>query len=392
MDGPRACRECEFDEVISLLNEIFRPGSEQDILTDYPLVFNHSMLEYMRVVSVDGVVVAQVPVIPREVIAAGDRFTVGIISPTATHPDHRHKGYSTLCLQDCNGIMEEKGWAVSALWTMEGTFPFYQHSGYEAVASQGWMYRLDGEQFELFEPGPWKIVPYEPAGGHLDAIMKIHEAEAYRIGRTREEYQTLLSLPKINVFLAVKNGEATGYLLFGEGTNKPGLIEGGGDVGALESLVRYVLEQRVGGGQTQVLTPLTPTCLGRLMEVKAPQGKRPVEEADGVGPQMMRINSLERLLRGIENYLRGKSAGLRGDVRLVCEETGEAVTVEFHDGDVRFSDRRIGDEVVLGRRRLVQLIFGAHRSAEPVECNSRAGEILRAVFPYYFPIWELDHS
>ena len=392
MDGPRACRESEFDEVISLINEDFRAGTDQDIRSDYPLVFNHSKLEYMRVVRVDGRVVAQVPLTPREVIAASDRFTVGIVSPTITHPDYRRRGYATLCLRDCIGIMEQKGWPVSALWTEEETFPFYQHSGYEAVASQGWMYRLRGEQFELFEAGSWEIVTYEQAGRHLDAIMKIHDGEAYRIGRTREEYQALFSLPKISTFLATDGGEVAAYLMFGEASNKPGLIEGGGDIRALESLVRHVLERRVGGRETQALVPLTPTCLGRLLEANVPEGRYPIEEAAAVGRQMMRINSLVQLLRGIENHLRGHSAGLRGDVRLVCEETGEGVTVEFGDGEVRFSDKRVEDQVVLARRQLTQLIFGAHASAEPVECDSRARKILRTLFPYYFPIWELDHS
>ena len=68
------------------------------------------------------------------------------------------------------------------------------------------------------------------------------------------------------------------------------------------------------------------------------------------------------------------------------------LTVEFGDGEVGFSDQRVEDQMVLARRQLTQLIFGAHASAEPVECGGRAGEILRTVFPYYFPIWELDHS
>ena len=40
MDGPRACREDEFDEAIALINSVFRAESDQDIRTDYPLVFN----------------------------------------------------------------------------------------------------------------------------------------------------------------------------------------------------------------------------------------------------------------------------------------------------------------------------------------------------------------
>ena len=115
MDGPRACQESEFGEVISLINQVFRQGTDQDIRTDYPLVFDRSRMEYMRILKMDWVVVAHVPVAPREAIVGDDRFTVGIISPTVTHPDYRRRGYATRCLRDCIRVMEEQEWVVSTL-------------------------------------------------------------------------------------------------------------------------------------------------------------------------------------------------------------------------------------------------------------------------------------
>jgi hypothetical protein len=47
---------------------------------------------------------------------------------------------------------------------------------------------------------------------------------------------------------------------------------------------------------------------------------------------------------------------------------------------------------MLTRRELTQLIFGAHPAAKPVECSGMTGEILQTIFPFYVPIWELDHS
>ena len=107
-DGPRACRASEFEEVIALINQVFRAGTNQDIRTDYPLVFNHSRMEYMRILKVDEQVVAHVPVWFREAIVGDDRLPFGIISPTVTHPDYRRRGYATRCLRDCVRIMEEE--------------------------------------------------------------------------------------------------------------------------------------------------------------------------------------------------------------------------------------------------------------------------------------------
>ena len=393
VDGPRACHGSEFDEVISLINQVFREGTDQDIRTDYPLVFDPSRAEYMRVLKVDGKVVSHVPVAPREVVAADDRFTIGIISPTVTHPDYRRRGYATRCLLDCVSVMEEQAWPVSVLWTQEATFPFYQRSGWEAVGSQGWVYRLGSEELDLFEGrSAFEVVRYDEGNAHhLEAIIEIHDAEPNRIARSRSDYRALFSLPKTTTYLAAKYRKPAAYLMVGAGTNKPGLIEGGGDAEGLEVLVGHAVEQAAGKG-TQVLTPFTPTALGKLMEAKKPGSRRPIEEAQGVGYQMMRVNSLEGLLRQIADHLRSRSKGVSGSVCLACSDTGEAVTLVFRDGDVDISARRSADPVVLSRRQLASLIFGHHAAVTPPELEAEAGEILREVFPLYFPIWELDHS
>ncbi len=392
VDGPRACRESEFDEVITLINQTFRDGVDQDIRTDYPLVFNASKLDFMRILKVDGKVVSHVPVAPREVVARDDAFTIGIISPTITHPDHRKRGYATLCLRDCVRIMEEEGWPVSVLWTVEATFPFYQQSGWEGVGSQGWVYTLRPDEHALFNAGPFDIVPYDPAdSGYLDPIGQIHNAEPYHIRRSREDYQALLTLPKIHTFLAVGERQPAAYLVFGEAVNKPGLIEGGGEPKALEALVRYVLRERIAEA-VQVWASLTPSTLGTLIEAKKPGTGRPVEEGKGAGYQMMRVNSLEKLLRGIQNHLSGKATGLRGTICLACDEMDECVSLVFEDGTMDISYDRTSEPIALTRRQLTQLIFGGHAALEPLSLGPAAGEILEQLFPYYFPIWGLDHS
>ena len=393
IDGPRACRASDFEEVIALINQVFRAGTDQDIRTDYPLVFNRAKMEYMRILKVDGVVVAHVPVWLREAVVGEDRVGIGIISPTVTHPDYRRRGYATLCLRNCIRIMEDEGVPVSVLWTLEATFPFYQQSGWEAVGSQGWLYRLRPEEHTLFESGTFDIVQYDPRNtDSFNAMMNFHDAEPHRVTRTSEEYRALFSLPQTTTFLAMNGEEVVAYLMFGEGTNKPGLIEGGGDMAGLETLVRHVLLDREADSEIQVLLPLIPSNLGQLIEEKKPRSGRPIEEAKGVGYQMMRVNSLEKLLRQIKNRIRSKSAGLRGDVCLVCRETDEAVTLKFNGGDVDISTERLVEAVVLTRRELTQLIFGAHPAAKPIECSGVTGEILQTIFPFYVPIWELDHS
>jgi len=394
VEGPRACRASEYDETVALINEIFRKDTGQDYSTDYPLVVGRSRLEFMRVVKTDGKVVAHVALSPpRQVVALDDRFTIGIISATVTHPDYRRRGFATRCLQDCIRLADAEGWALTVLWTGVQNFSFYRRSDYEPVASQGWMYRLGAEDAGLFRAGPYRVVPLDPSDTrHLAAVMRIHDAEPYRVARSPEEYRVLFSLPRIPTFLATAGSEVSAYLTFGEGMNKPGIIEAGGTPEALETLVGHVLEARAGPGPTQALVPLTPTALGALLEERLPERRRPVEEVQAVGHQMVRVHSLKAVLHGIRNHLRRASAGLHGKVCLACEESGEAVTLRFRDGQVDLSDRPEGERMVLSRRELARLIFGAHTDTEPVRCGGPAGRVLERVFPYYFPIWELDHA
>ena len=392
VDGPRACRESEFEDFVALINSVFRAGTDQDIGTDYPLIFGQPTLEYHRVLSVNGRVAAHVPVAPREVVVGDNEFTIGLIGPTVTHPDHRRRGYAALCLRDVVRIMEEQGWPVSVLWTQEATFPFYWQSGWEAVGPQGRVHRLGNDDARLFAPGSFDLVRFDPGEErHLDAIVAIHDAEPQRILRSRDDYRVLLTLPRVSTYLAMDGKGPVAYLVIGEGVNKPGLIEAGGDPKGLEALVRWSLSRLEPGLEIQAPVSLTPSGLGRLIEARKPSGPRPVEKAAGIGYQMMRVNSVEKLMGGIAGHLRSRSAGVRADVSLVCTDSGEAVTLSFRDGDFQVVPRRSGDEVELTRRQMAQLVFGPHHDATPLELDGAAGDVLRRVFPFYFPIWELDH-
>ena len=392
MEGPRGCKKEEFEEVIALINSVFREGTDQDISTDYPLVFNKSQLKNMRIIKEDDRVVCHIPVVPREVVASDDRFTIAIIGPTVTHLDYRQRGYGTLCLRDCIHIMEEKGYDLSVLWTEEATFPFYQKSGWEAVASQGWLYHLDLVDAELFQGRSFDLLEYDPINeNYIDDIMRLHEAEPYRIIRWPSDYRALSALPNITTCLAMEKREIVAYLTFGEGMNKPGIIESGGKLTGLEALVRKVLLERGSAEGIDALIPLTSSALGHLLKNKRAGEKYPIEEKGAVGYQMVRVNSLRSFLRKIKNYLVKKTVDLEDDLSLICKESGEEVTLKFCDGEVNFPTEKSQNQVVLSRREISQLIFGPYRAVESTKAKGGAGEILERIFPYYFPIWEIDH-
>ena len=298
----------------------------------------------------------------------------------------------------CVETMDEEGWPVSVLWTLERTFPFYQQAGYEAVASQGWVYTVGPKDFDGVQGGRFGVVEYDADDpSRLDAIMEMHEAEPMRIARSRSDYEALFSLPKVSTFLATDGGGIAGYLMYGESSNKPGLIEAGGPVEAVEALAAQIVCSV--GHDIQAITPLTPTTLGALCEARAPGTRQPVEQAAGVGNQMHRINSLEGLLRSIRGHLGARSEGRAGQVSLVCTDSGEAVTLSFADGEAEVSSGAAAEPIAMTRRELTRLVFGSHPAIGPLDVGgpgtgpstSPGQALLQAVFPYYFPIWELDH-
>ena len=89
IQGPQACTIADLPEVITLVDEAMRQGTDQTMLTDYPPVYRDENLPNIQILNVDGEVVSVVPSTPRPVVMDGCRFTVGIISPTATGPADR---------------------------------------------------------------------------------------------------------------------------------------------------------------------------------------------------------------------------------------------------------------------------------------------------------------
>jgi hypothetical protein len=234
-------------------------------------------------------------------------------------------------------------------------------------------------------------MPYDP-DLHLPLIAKIHNNESYRIERTLEEYKELFNLPKSKTFIATTSGNVSGYVTVSESSNKPGLIESGGDRMSVESLVNFVLKTLPENGSIQVPLPLTHTQLGGLLETKMPNMSHPVEEAKGVGHQMMRINDLRLFLEQIIGHLQIMSKNLKNDLSIYCDESQEPVTIGLNKGSVKISSKKASDTIRLSRRDLTKVIFGSHHSNKSVDLSGPAEDILKQLFPYYFPVWELDHS
>ncbi|MDD9989694.1 MAG: GNAT family N-acetyltransferase [Spirochaetaceae bacterium] len=398
VDGPRGCRPEELPQVVELIDAIFRSGSDQRIATDYPLVFTPRHAARSRVLAVDGRIVAHVPAAPRIAAAGPDRFGVAMIAPTATHPDHRRRGYATRCLRDAHRVIAGEGCVAAALWTERETFPFYRHSGWEAVASQGEAFVLTAADRDRFRPASFAVRTQGDDEQGMAELLALHGAEPWRLERDEQQARALFRLPKITVFRAedAGAGRLRAYLVLGAGTNKPGIIEATGDPVAVEHLLHHVLGSRAGGEPAQVVPPPArpdgiPSTLSAVIAGRGAGRRITLEEAAGVGLQMMRLFSLTRFLQAIYGYLRQAAvSGVEGALTLGCREDGQAVRVRLAGGGASVEQAAPAAAQMLGRRQLVQVLFGHHPGDEPPPLVDDTG-LAAALFPYRLPLWELDH-
>lgn len=290
--------------------------------------------------------------------------------------------------------MRQQSLVLSVLWTVPSTFPFYQRMGWHPVASQGWMYPLNPDDHVRFCGGEIEVVAFDPVcANHLGAIRAMHAMEPTRIRRSDDDNRKLFTLPRIRTLLALRNHEALAYLVAGEAANKSGLIEGGGDKEALGMLIADVLRKGTQRSALQAVVPFAASVFGELLEKRLGERRRPIEEATGVGYQMMRINSLEGFLNSIRGCLENCSA--RRQIELGCRETGECVTLTLDGRQTTITRGVAGSPLMLPQAELTSMFFGSHPAAAPA--NDRfdwppAHAVpWENVLPYRFPIHELDH-
>ncbi len=383
IEGPKSCTKAELPGAIAVVDEALRPGTEQTMLTDYPLIYRDENLSNVQILKVDDQVVSVVPFIPRPVMIEGCHFTIGIISPTATAPDHRRKGYGLRCLNRCLKLMEQAGVELSVLWTDVETFPFYEHADYQALRSQGFVYQCRNQDADLFADHGEEIVLRDPnSRDYLEEIRTMHEQEISGVVREPDEYGYLFALPEMKTLIAQRDGRPVAYLLVSEAVNKPGLIEGGGDQRGLESLFRYTLSQLPPGEEVTAYSYHCATVLGDLLQEKLADRCRPIDDN-----MMVRINDVPGFLARIAPWIEQTNTGRTGAFSVGLTDTGQTISFEFSADGLRIADRQLEPHTELTRQELTSVVFGPH----PQRPTTISGP-LAALFPFYFPIWILDRS
>ncbi|MAE63371.1 MAG: hypothetical protein CMJ18_03790 [Phycisphaeraceae bacterium] len=383
IQGPQGCAREDLDGVLELMNSILRAGSEQNLATDYPLVYRQENLDHHRIMKAGRHVVADVPFIVWPVEHEGCRFRVGIISATGTHPDFRDRGLGLKCLRNCLQCMDRQGIELSVLWTMVPTFRFYNRGGYQAVQDQGCVFRLTRNQARWFKDHGESIVTHDAANPrHLNAIQRLRGAEPEGMTRDDDRAAVLHALPKLTTHVALRRDEPVAYLVHSTAPNKPGVVEAAGDEAALETIVHRILVGAQSEAAIRVFRPLSDSSLLRLLDRVCHSEREPCFEGT-----MFRINDASGFFRAILPWLRTRHGGRSESFSFTVSESNETVSIDFAKGDAILGDQQRDPHFEMSRLNLTSAVFGPH-PCRPYDVP----EPFSSLFPFHFPISILDRS
>ena len=387
MEGPRAANNQELETILSLVNLVFRSGVNQDMASDYPLVFDKKNLNNLRVVLEKGEIISHAAMAERTLNANDCVLPMSMICAVATHPVYRKRGSATSIMADAVTSMALRGDAFGLLWTGPAR-DFYRQLGWEVIGTNGWTYILRPTQFNHFKS--YCLVRAYQQGKDLNRIIEIHQNQSEQLTRNQSAYQTLFNIPTIKIWVAEENNLVTGYLVVAEAHNKSGVIEWGGTTKALSSLLAHVLSTTL-ETRLQVFVPSFKNPMKTLLQSLGCQERIPMEEADGCGLKMIRILSLKNLLEKLKPHIQNCLGKSSGELGIVVAETAERTSLKWKNKHFTVGTEQVSEEKTLTLRETAQFIFGPMKPSSVTSLSPETAKALDQVFPFTFHIGMLDY-
>jgi len=144
MEGPRGARTDEFEEVIELINHVFRISRQEKptMKFEFPLLLNKNNVENMRIMKIENQLVSTVNFMKHEILIEGVPIVYGAVGAVCTHEDYERKGYSSKILDNVELCMEEQGIDIClisgtrSLYTRRKAMTLPSFKRYDILASQ----------------------------------------------------------------------------------------------------------------------------------------------------------------------------------------------------------------------------------------------------------------
>jgi predicted N-acetyltransferase YhbS len=201
------CEAGELPALIDLANRVFRDPDDTtgDMGREFPLLFDPSNAENLRVARRGGRIVSHVGLCIREASVLGASLRVGLIGAVATDPDDRGHGLATRLMHDARDHARTQG--VSLL-LISGGRGLYQRLGYVETG------RFTTTAVPAGEVGSVRCRLAEPAD--LPAVIALHQREPVRFFRPRRDWDRLIAVGMLmnrraDVYVVEAEGGAAAY-------------------------------------------------------------------------------------------------------------------------------------------------------------------------------------
>jgi predicted N-acetyltransferase YhbS len=184
MDGPRALRSDEWDQLSQVVSTVFRSS----MFEEYPQLFDKTNQDNLRVVAEDGKVVCHVGQIERPASLAGCRIDVACIGAVATLDEYRGRGFASLAFQDACDKAARDGVDVMLI---SGGRGLYTRVGCRQVGQDAdYVFTPESAERLAGVRAPAGAYEVAPVGSDRAAeLMSLYAAEAVRFIRRADDWR-----------------------------------------------------------------------------------------------------------------------------------------------------------------------------------------------------------
>ena len=398
----RAASAHELDEIVDMMCLAYRPESrlrfENHLRAD-----SSYRLEQSRVCVVDGKIVSYVRVSDRPIRIGKVIVRMGGIGGVSTHPEHRHRGYSTAVLEDAIRYMEQEGYDLSMLFT--GIQPFYARLGWVPFPEHTFSMGLRGQR--TLEKSAYKVRAFN-YDRDLDRIISIydehHRTRTGTLVRSDSYWRDGNSqyMGVLPALVAERDEEIEAYagILFQEDAiriREVGYLK----PEALVALVRTILGQAYDRKAKHIVGELPRNH--PMLELFSQEAHSPLSHSisEGIMLRVIRLRSIfEKIASELEDRL--MRGGLEHTTASICFQVdGRRCPMRIEQGRIALGpeDRKMV-EVPLDSRSFLKLSLGDSTIGQLRDWNELRGvflspdvsRLLEVMFPIQEPVyWGCDH-
>ena len=367
-----------YDELMSVLNTsfgFFTP--ETEFLGLLPKLYREQYRPQDQnwVVTEDGVLTAAIGAYDHEIVVCGRRLPCRGVGNVAVHPDHRHKGYMKLAMNQAIADMVKDGIVLS---TLGGRRQRYQYFGYDK-AGPAYHFSISRDNIRHTygdAPAPFAVrLVDDPADPIIDEIIALTEKGRFVPTRDRAAYLDIANTWKARLMVLTDPAEGdrfVGYCVCDGGSLSELRVARGEDFMGLVRSVYACLDQGFTVGLPSYETE----------QIKAISL---IAEGVAVHPSMMYL---------ILNYAATIEAFMALKLTYTTLPDGElTLLIHGHGGDERIRITvKAGKHTVetvsedtpvdleLGHLEATELLFGCISAA-----RETSSELIRLWFP--LPLW-----